>query len=115
MAINLISYGDLIHDIYSNIVEELKLFLQERLDPTISIVIFSQIGKSIKTIFVAIIMVRLISTVGDIKDVISSFLTHKECYNIGTLCYLFWKQRYPNIVNLIQVIEQYRMDLISLG
>lgn len=96
-----------IRDIYSEILEELKPFLHDNLDHTISTGICSRINrKLVKAIFMPLIYGKtVISIARDIQDALSSFLTYKESYQVASLCMKFWKQRYPNIVNLIKLIS----------
>lgn len=94
-----------IRDIYSEILEELKPFLHDNLEHTISTGVCSRINrKLVKAIFMPLIYGKtLISISRDIQDALSSFLTYKECYQVASLCIKFCKDRYPNLVNLIQL------------
>lgn len=96
-----------IRDIYSEILEELKPFLREHLEQTISTVVCSRINrKLIKALFMPLVYGKtVISMARDIRDVLSSILTHKECYLVAALCMKFWLDRYPNIVNLRKFIS----------
>lgn len=96
-----------IRDIDSEILEELKPFLHDNLDQTISTIICSRINrKLVKAIFMPLIYGKtIISMARDIQDALSSFLTHKECYQVASLCMKFWKERYPNLLNLIKLIS----------
>lgn len=72
------SEDDLIKDVYSFFLEELKPFLQKHLDPTLSTIVCSRLTrKLVKAIFMPMIYGKtVISTARDIHDDFSSFRTH---------------------------------------
>ena len=106
-----------IRDIYSEILEELIFFLHKNLDPTITELVCSRINrKLIKAIFMPLIYGKtIIGITTDIKGVLSSVLTHKECVDVAKVCMMFWKERYPHLVNLIKLISNIGWFFSSLN
>ncbi|KAK8499209.1 hypothetical protein V6N12_076059 [Hibiscus sabdariffa] len=100
-----------INDIYSFILEELKEFLKKELleesqDPRLSDIVCKEFDRKIvKSIFMPKIYGKtLMSTAKDLKNVLSHYLTHKECFKVARLCFKFWSLNYHKLENLSKLI-----------
>lgn len=105
---NLIPSSDgKIQDVYSFLLEELKEFMKKELDNNLSRVvceIFTR--KIVKSIFMPIIYGKtLMSTAEDLKDHFSHYITYKECFNLASVCFKFWRTKYQGLECLIQLIR----------
>lgn len=108
MRTNLIPSSDeKIQDIYSFILEELKEFMKAELDKNLSTLVCNLLTrKLVKSIFMPIIYGKTVmSTAGDLKDDLSHFITHKECFNVASVCFKFWRTKYQNMECLIRLIR----------
>ncbi|KAK8488086.1 hypothetical protein V6N11_019756 [Hibiscus sabdariffa] len=100
-----------INDIYSFILEELKEFLKKELleesqDPRLSDIVCKEFDRKIvKSIFMPKIYGKtLMSTAKDLKNVLSHYLTNKECFKVARLCFKFWSLNYHKLENLSKLI-----------
>ena len=106
---NLIPSSDgKIQDVYSFILEELKEFMiaelgKNNLSRQVCEVLTRKI---VKGIFMPIIYGKtLMSTAHDLKDHISHYITHKECFLVASVCFKFWRTKYPGMDCLIRLIR----------
>lgn len=105
---NLIPSSDgKIQDVYSFILDELKEFMKAELGNDLSTIVCKLINRKIvKSIFMPIIYGKtLMSTAHDLKDHFSHFITHKECFEVASVCFKFWRTKYHGIECLIQLIR----------
>lgn len=108
MRTNLIPSSDgQIHDVYSFILEELKEFLKEEVGGDLSTIVSNALTRKIvKGIFMPIIYGKtLMSTANDLKDHLSHFITHKECFEVASVCFKFWRMKYQGMECLIRLIR----------
>jgi hypothetical protein len=62
--------------------------------------------KIVKGIFMPIIYGKtLMSTASDLKDQLSHYLTYKECFNVASVCFKFWRTKYQGMESLIRLIR----------
>lgn len=62
--------------------------------------------KLVKGIFMPIIYGKtLMSTASDVKDHLSHFITHKECFDVASVCFKFWRSKYHGMECLIRLIR----------
>lgn len=99
-----------IQDVYTMILEELKEFIQEEWgdsNKNLSLLIINLLTRKIvKGIFMPIIYGKTImSTASDIKDHFSHYITHKECFEVASLCFKFWRMKYHGMDCLIRLIR----------
>ncbi|XP_017985382.1 PREDICTED: probable DNA-directed RNA polymerase [Theobroma cacao] len=94
-------------DVYSFLLEELKEFMKAELANNLSTIVCDIIDRKIvKGIFMPIIYGKtLMSTANDLKVHLSHFITHKECYEIASVCFKFWRTKYQGIPCLIRLIR----------
>lgn len=105
---NLIQSSDgKIQDIYSFFLEELKEFMKAELGNNLSTIVSNILTRKIvKGIFMPIIYGKtLMSTASDLKDHLSHFITHKECFDVASVCFKFWKTKYQGMECLIRLIR----------
>lgn len=105
---NLIPSSDgKIQDVYSFILEELKEFMKAELENNLSMIVCNLLTRNlVKGIFMPIIYGKtLMSTVSDLKDHLSHFITHKECFNVASVCFKFWRTKYQGMECLIRLIR----------
>lgn len=105
---NLIPSSDgKIQDVYSFILEELKEFMKAELENNLSTIICNHLTrKVVKGIFMPIIYGKtLMSTAGDLKDLFSHYITHKECFDVASVCFKFWRTKYQGMECLIRLIR----------
>lgn len=100
---------DTIHDIYSYILEELKVFIKadEKIDSNLSMIVIEKLDRKIvKGIFMPIIYGKTVmSTACDLREVLSQYITHKESFILASSCFRFWKVKYHNLECLIRLIQ----------
>ncbi|YP_005090363.1 DNA-dependent RNA polymerase (mitochondrion) [Phoenix dactylifera] len=96
-----------IQDVYMCLQEELKKFLVTRLDANKYAVILSMLTrKLVKGLFMPLIYGKTVSSMAkDIMDHYGSLLSHKDSYGLAVLCYEFLSLKYPDIVNLLNLIN----------
>lgn len=105
---NLIPSSDgKIHDVYSFILEEVKEFMKAELDGNLSTIVCNLLTRKIvKGIFMPIIYGKtLMSIASDLKDHLSHFITHKECFDVASVCLKFWRTKYQGMECLIRLIR----------
>lgn len=105
---NLIPSSDgKIQDVYSFILEELKEFMKAELGTNLSTIVCNLLTrKLVKGIFMPIIYGKtLMSTASDVKDHLSHFITHKECFDVASVCFKFWRSKYHGMECLIRLIR----------
>lgn len=105
---NLIPSSDgKILDVYSFLLEELKEFMKAELENNLSTIVCNLLTRNItKGIFMPIIYGKtLMSTASDLKDHLSHFITHKECFEVATVCFKFWRTKYQGLECLIRLIR----------
>lgn len=62
--------------------------------------------KLVKGIFMPIIYGKtLMSIASDLKDILSHFITHKECFDVASVCFKFWRSKYHGMECLIRLIR----------
>ena len=108
MKTNLIPSPDgKIQDVYSFFLEELKEFMKAELDNNLSTIVCSLLTrKLVKGIYMPIIYGKtLMSTAHDLKEHLSYFITHKECFDVASVCFKFWKMKFPGMNSLIRLIR----------
>jgi hypothetical protein len=98
-----------IQDVYSFILEELKEFMKAELEGNqhLSTVVCGHLTRKIvKGIFMPIIYGKtLMSTAHDLKDHLSHFITHTECFEVAAVCFKFWRSKYKDMECLIRLIR----------
>ncbi|KAL3516293.1 hypothetical protein ACH5RR_023195 [Cinchona calisaya] len=107
MKTNLIQYDNTIQDIYQYMLGELKEFLPNELDGNLSKAVCDLLTRKIvKGIFMPIIYGKtLMSTTHDLKEHLSDYVTHKECFAIAKACFKFWIKKYPGVDCLIRLLR----------
>lgn len=45
------------------------------------------------------------STAGDLKEHLSHFITHKECFDVASVCFKLWRNKYQDMECLIRLIR----------
>ena len=96
-----------IQDLYLSLQNELQNFLQERLDNNKYVIIESRLTrKLIKRLFMPLIYGKTVITMArDIREDYGSLLSYKDYYIIAQLCHEFWIRKYPDIANLMKLIN----------
>lgn len=96
-----------IQDVYEFILAELKEFMNAELEDNLSELVCGLLTrKLVKGIFMPIIYGKtLMSTVSDLKAQLSHFLTHKECFDVASVCFKFWRTKYQGMECLIRLIR----------
>nr|UYK51799.1 hypothetical protein [Paphiopedilum micranthum] len=96
-----------IQDVYCFILEELKEFMKAELEINLSEIVCKNLTrKLVKGIFMPIIYGKtLMSTASNIKDQLFHYLTHKECFDVASVCFKFWRTKYQNMECLIRLIR----------
>ena len=105
---NLIPSSDgKIQDVYSFILEDLKEFMKAELEGNLSTIVSNLLTrKVVKGIFMPIIYGKtLMSIASDLKDNLSHFITHKECFDVASVCLKFWRTKYQGLECLIRLIR----------
>jgi DNA-directed RNA polymerase len=97
-----------IQDLYSSLMDELREFLSERLNKDIFIIINKYLNRKLcKALFMPLIYGKTVSAMSnDIVIASNNYLKPKQGYMIAKLCYEFWKMKYPDIINLMMLINQ---------
>nr|YP_009861459.1 ORF312 [Mirabilis himalaica]QKN19356.1 ORF312 [Mirabilis himalaica] len=86
-----------IQDVYSYISNELKSFLKDELvDNNLSSIVCNNLDRKIvKKIFMPMIYGKTVmSTASDLKEHLSHYITHKECFTVASACFKFWRSRF---------------------
>ncbi|XP_022974959.1 uncharacterized protein LOC111473779 [Cucurbita maxima] len=96
-----------IQDVYLYFLAELKEFMKEELDPNLCSVVCKHLSRKIvKSIFMPIIYGKTVmSTSTDLMVHFSQHLTSKECFNVASVCFKFFKEKYPGMECLIRLIR----------
>lgn len=101
-----------IQDLYVYLREELRFFFwtnRKDLDlhsDKFAIVESRLTRKLVKQLFMPLIYGKSVITMaGDIRECFGSLLNMRESYNIARLCRDFWVEKYPDIVNLMRLIN----------
>ena len=108
MRTNLLPSSDgQIQDVYMCLKEELGKFLKPRLESNkYSIIISKLTRKLVKGLFMPLIYGKTVmSMANEIKVNYDLLLSHKDSYGLALLCYEFWKNKYPDIVNLMKLLN----------
>ncbi|XP_022870683.1 uncharacterized protein LOC111389928 [Olea europaea var. sylvestris] len=91
------SVDDKIQDVYTFFLEELKEFMIAELEnKNLSTIVCELLTrKLVKGIFMPLIYGKtLMSTASDLKDNLSHYITHKECFEVASVCFKFWRMKY---------------------
>nr|YP_010144809.1 hypothetical protein KYW51_mgp16 [Mirabilis jalapa]QQL93536.1 hypothetical protein [Mirabilis jalapa] len=97
-----------IQDVYSYISNELKSFLKDELvDNNLSSIVCNNLDRKIvKKIFMPMIYGKTVmSTASDLKEHLSHYITHKECFTVASACFKFWRSRFNGMESLIRLIR----------
>jgi DNA-directed RNA polymerase len=99
-----------IQDLYMCLQDELHKFLDKRLEVSPykhKLVLSMLTRKFVKGLFMPLVYGKTVfSMVQDIRNnEKGSSLTFKECYNLAKLCYDFYCYKYPDIVNLMNLLN----------
>jgi len=99
-----------IQDVYMCLQDELHKFLDKRLEVSKykhKLVLSMLTRKFVKGLFMPLVYGKTVfSMVQDIRNTEKgSSLTFKECYNLAKLCYDFYCYKYPDIVNLMNLLN----------
>lgn len=94
-----------IQDLYLCFKDELQVFLHSRLDKNKYSIIESR-RKFIKQLFMPLIYGKtLIAMANDIRTVYGSLLSPQDHYGLAKLCHSFWIMKYPDIANLMKLMN----------
>jgi DNA-directed RNA polymerase len=109
MRTNLIPHPDgKIQDVYTYLLQDFKEFMHHRINDKEKMeIIESKLDrKLIKLIFMPLIYGKtLISIEKDIRITYGQLLSRKDTYNLAKLSDSFWIHKYPDIVNLMKLIN----------
>ncbi|XP_022974198.1 uncharacterized protein LOC111472781 [Cucurbita maxima] len=96
-----------IQDVYLYFLADLKEFMKAELDPNLCSVVCKHLSRKIvKSIFMPIIYGKTVmSTSTDLMVHFSQHLTSKECFNVASVCFKFFKEKYPGMECLIRLIR----------
>lgn len=96
-----------ISDIYTVFLDELKVYLQTILDASLYDIICSRLTrKLIKGLFMPIVYGKTVhSMIEDIYKNFSTLLRKGECKTLADIIYMFFKQKYPGIINLMDLVR----------
>lgn len=97
-----------IQDVYSYMLKDLQEYIKAELgDSNLSQTVNDKLTRKIaKGIFMPIIYGKtLMSTACDLKNSLSSVITSKECFMVASICFKFWKAKYPHMECLIRLIR----------
>jgi DNA-directed RNA polymerase len=101
--------GDTIKDLYASLIEPLSSYLEEKLTTPLNSVVPTRITrKLIKQVYMPMVYGKSVMSAS--KDIYSSMLDilkKKEAYEVAKAFHAFWAKKYPQILNL--------MNLINLG
>lgn len=106
-----------IQDFYLSLKDELQEFLHSRVDTDKYAIIESGLTRTlVKRLFMPLIYGKTIMTMAsDIREVYGSLLSFKDHWNIAELCYEFWINKYPDIANLMKLINLIGWFCSALG
>lgn len=102
------SVDDEIQDVYTFFLEELKEFMIAELEnKNLSTIVCELLTrKLVKGIFMPLIYGKtLMSTARDLKDNLSHYITHKESFEVASVCFKFWRMKYQGMECLIRLIR----------
>ena len=102
------SVDDKIQDVYTFFLEELKEFMIAELEnKNLSTIVCELLTrKLVKGIFMPLIYGKtLMSTARDLKDNLTHYITYKESFEVASVCFKFWRMKYPGIPCLIRLIR----------
>ena len=101
------SHENVIQDLYSCLKDELHEFLHSRLDNNKYSIIESRLTrKLVKQLFMPLIYGKTVITMAsDIRGVYGSLLSINDYYIIAQLCNEYWRKKYPDIANLMMLIN----------
>lgn len=102
------SVDDEIQDVYTFFLEELKEFMIAELEnKNLSTIVCELLTrKLVKGIFMPLIYGKtLMSTACDLKDNLSHYITHKESFEVASVCFKFWRMKYQGMECLIRLIR----------
>lgn len=95
-----------IQDLYQCLKDELLEFLHSRLDSKYAIIESRLTRKLVKQLFMPLIYGKTVITMAsDIREAYGSLLKPKDYYHIAQLCHEFWINKYPDIANLMKLIN----------
>lgn len=97
-----------IQDVYSYILDDLKKFMIAKMEnKNLSTIVCNLLTrKLVKGIFMPMIYGKtLMSTARDLKDHLSHFITHKESYEVASVCFQFWRTQFTGMECLIRLIR----------
>lgn len=94
-------------DVYTFFLEELRDYLPSKWDRTLSEMICARLTRPlIKRLFMPLVYGKTVpSMANDISDHLSDFLNKRECNKLASLCTIFWRERFPGIVNLMTLVR----------
>lgn len=101
------SEDGLIQDVYMSLMFEFKTYLSTKLNKNKFLIIESMLTrKLVKKLFMPIIYGKKVNSMAnDIKSHYGSLLSVKDTYIVAELCNEFWKDKYPDINNLMNLIN----------
>jgi len=101
--------GDTIQDLYTSLIDPLSAYLQKGLTPPLGEVVSTRITrKLIKRVYMPLVYGKgLMSSAQDISEAMYEILKRNELLIVSTSFFRFWFDKYPQIKNL--------MTLINLG
>ncbi|XP_058075836.1 probable DNA-directed RNA polymerase [Magnolia sinica] len=105
---NLIPSSDgQIQDVYSFILEELKEFMKAELGNDLSTIVSKNLTrKLVKSVFMPMIYGKTVmSTASDLNDDLSHYITYKECFEVASVCFKFWRTKFHGMECLIRLIR----------
>lgn len=95
-----------IQDLYKCLKDELLEFLHSRLDSKYVIIESRLTRKLVKKLFMPLIYGKTVITMAsDIREAYGPLLRPKDYYHIAKLCHEFWINKYPDIANLMKLIN----------
>lgn len=107
---NLIPHPDgTIQDVYTYIVQDLKVFLQHRInDPFKMNIIESKLDrKLIKQLFMPMIYGKTMNSMtNDILNKYGKLISRKDAYELAKSSKELWSLKYPDIVNIMKLIQK---------
>lgn len=101
------SKGDKIEDIYTNLLEKLKIYVRNKVDEDKYHIILAKLDRSlVKSLFMPLIYGKsVMSMKDDIKLKYDALLDTKESYKLARLFYTFWEESFPDVNNLMRLIN----------
>jgi hypothetical protein len=97
-----------IEDVYQRLKDELLTFLVKRMNPSKYTIVQSILTrKVVKGMFMPVLYGKTVFSMGqDIKrSPNGTLLSNKDCYGLASLSYSFWCMKYPEIVNLMKLLN----------